>query len=1421
MAYITPTNSKWVTWYDVSQALQERTGDYTQNSTQFATKAYIIANFDKIHLEKLNTSKNSINTSYLNTQFVKWADVEAIEYVFYIDTIGNTAQTITKDYYAYSQTFVVYSYKNIYKNGNLVTANIPVAWHYDSSQTGWTTNSPTGGTASATTITLAIPENKTTAQINYNWSAVQNEGRTSGAKKISIQFQHKAKYGTIAWNPSGDISTVSTATTINKGIVVTGNFNDNISDSQGTDAANILTAVTISSSETWVTGITFSLTNSNYRFPMHTSETVDRVTTITLTINDPRLTLSGPATFKITQRKRVVTFDSYAIRVDSSSTNSFGNFTCMGGSRNYTVHSYAKMYYDGTLQNTVNIPYIYTPLGWTTISNTSMETFRSIYNSTNGTGKGSVTVGESPTEGSGRNGNVNFSQSTYSSTNVNVSISQDKPCMVYHFNISPTSITVPGPTSGTTGITVTSYKVKNGHTESPIAVGYTTSTGLNWITVTGNSSPSASATTNTLTYAQNLGLARNGIVTYTQSQTNENGTVYNKQLTVNQEDGFINVYKFFINSTEGATSGALVNLSQFGYTGGSQTITLKSYAEVHIGTATGAIDHYEAVNWSSSSCNWLTVSPSSGSGINNTTGTTTVTTTASAQSESSTDNARCCDIVFTQSSSGKKVTVRGCQEKNQTGYTYTFTVSNNSLNFDACSSSSSKTSTITSYRDKTRNGSVVSGNRTNIGYSVDTIEWATATSNSNPSSSATTTTITVNSNSNNPNPRNSYFEYTQLESNEKVRINVNQYAASCSAYSRGQLEVNIGNGYTSAASKSVASGSTTISVDFSSPVYNSLCGISSNTKCDDSVESYKIDSMPSWVSSNIGSNYSYGSDVLTISASDVDYERTGTVVYTNAYTTASITITQAKGISYTYTFKVNGTSSSKSDPNYETSGTLSFSNLGATKTFAIDSYRVNSLNGAKEEVGWGTYFYGTEPSYLTYTKSGTGSTSSVSVGMSENTSQARSHTIQYIQNNSAYRVDVPLSQNSVDIGCYLTITHGPTSFSVNGGTTTLKIDSYETVNGSQGGNKSWTASVTGCGTLSKTSGNGGNGSSTNNQTVLTVPSGTTACSGTITISNSCGKSTTVSYSRSAESYTYYFEVKAKPSSKVDPSYETAASTSVSNIGSTFNIPVKSYRVRSSDNGIEAVNWTATLDSGTSSAISFSESGTGTTSTASIVNNSTTVNESFTSARNFTVKFVQSSSNYRVNVPISQAASTSTCNFVISDTSYSVDTNGGTKTITVTSHSITNGHIKNNVNWSASISGCGSISPTSGTGDGSFTITIPSGVTSCSSTVTVSNGCSSSNKTVSISRSAGDVKWSDPVENTTVTVSAGGRTFTAYADTTGLTASQCTATTDPTSPAILGTLQGTGTGPRAVWVTITVPTNSSTNGRNWNVTIKPK
>lgn len=1201
MAYITPTNSKWVTWYDVSQALQERTGDYTQANTQYATKAYIIANFDNIHLEKLNTTSNSIGISYLDNQFVKWADVEAIEYVFYIDTVGNTAQTVTKDYYAYSQTFVIYSYKNIYKNGTLVTGNIPVAWHYNSSQTGWTTNSPTGGTASATTITLAIPENKTTSQINYNWSAVQNEGRTSGAKTISIQYQHKAKYGTIAWNPSGDISVVSTATTVDKGILVTGNFNDNISDSQGTDAANILTAVTITTSETWVTGLTFSLTNSNYKFPMWTSETADRVTTITLTVNDPRLTLSGPATFKITQKKRVVTFDTYLIRVDSSAANSFGNFTCMGGNRNYTVHSYVRMYYDGTYQETVNIPYTWTPLSWTTINNSSMEAFRSVYNSTNGTGKGTVTIGESPTEGSGRNGNVNFSQGSYSSTNVNVSISQDKPCMVYHFDISPASVTVPGPTSGTSGITITSYKVKNGHTESPIPVGYSSSTGSNWLTVTGNSSPSASATTNTITYAQNPSTARSAIVTYTQDETNENGSVYNKQLTVNQEAGFIYVYKFSINGTEGATTtpSPTVNLSQFSYSGGSQTVTLKSYAEVHIGSATGTIDHYEAVNWSQTTCNWLGVSPSSGNGTSSPTENTTVTTTASAQSDSSSDNTRCCDITFTQANSGKKIYVSGCQEKSQTGYTYTFRIYTSSLSFEACYSTS-KTANITSYRETTRNGSVIYGSRVNIGYSVNSVSWASATSNSNPAANTTTTTITADSNSNNASSRSGTFTYTQSTSNRTVTLPVSQYGASCYVYDREPLQVNIGGGFTTAASTNVASGSTTINVSFSSPQYLSLCGISSNIKCSDGIESYKVQSKPSWITSNIGGKYSTRNDVLTVSSSDVSSERTGTVVYSNGYTTASVTVTQAQGLSYTYYFKVNNKESSKVNPNHETSGTLSFSNTGSSSTFDIESYRVNSITSSREAVGWGAIAIGS-PSYVTYTNTGTGNTQNVSVSMTENTGSTRTATIRYTQNSSNYCVDVPLSQNAATIDCFLGVWSSTIKdVNVNGGTISVDINSYQTINGKQGADSTWQASITGCGTINKTSGPGGDSSLAENKFTVTIPSGTTACSGTVTITNACGRTSQFNYSRSV----------------------------------------------------------------------------------------------------------------------------------------------------------------------------------------------------------------------------GDVKWSDPAENTTKFISSDAITFTAYADTTGLTASQCTVSYRPSDNISVSTPYGTGTGVKAVKVDITVNANTSTNSRSWDLTIAP-
>lgn len=495
---------------------------------------------------------------------------------------------------------------------------------------------------------------------------------------------------------------------------------------------------------------------------------------------------------------------------------------------------------------------------------------------------------------------------------------------------------------------------------------------------------------------------------------------------------------------------------------------------------------------------------------------------------------------------------------------------------------------------------MISGSRVNIGYSVNTVSWATATSNSSPSANVTTTTITADSNSNNTSSRSGTFTYTQSGSNKTVTLGVSQNGATCDVYDRGPLQVNIGDGFTTAASTNVVSGSTTINVSFSSPQYLSLCGISTNTKCSDGIESYKVESKPSWITSNIGDSYSTGNDVLTVSSSDVSSERTGTVVYTNGYTTASVTVTQAQGLSYDYYFKVNNTVSSKINPNHETSSTLSFSNTGGTNTFDIESYRINSISGAREAVGWGAIAIGS-PSYITYTNSGTGNTQNVPISMTENTSSARSGTVRYTQNNSNYCVNVPVSQNAATIDCFLVVYHGNANADTNGSNVSISIGSYQTINGKKGANSEWQANVTGCATLSITSGPGGDDMEIENQSMLIIPSGTTACSGTVTVTNACGKKETFNYSRSA----------------------------------------------------------------------------------------------------------------------------------------------------------------------------------------------------------------------------GDVRWSDPAENTTKSVSADGITFTAYADTTGLTASDCNVTQSPSSPYIISTPYGSGTGSKAVKVDITVPSNTSTDSRRWDITIAPK
>ena len=417
--------------------------------------------------------------------------------------------------------------------------------------------------------------------------------------------------------------------------------------------------------------------------------------------------------------------------------------------------------------------------------------------------------------------------------------------------------------------------------------------------------------------------------------------------------------------------------------------------------------------------------------------------------------------------------------------------------------------------------------------------------------------------------------------------------------------MNIGGGFTTAASTNVASGSTTINVSFSSPQYLSLCGISTNTKCSDGIESYKVESKPSWITSNIGDSYSTGNDVLTVSSSDVSSERTGTVVYTNGYTTASVTVTQAQGLSYTYYFKVNNKESSKINPDHETSSTLSFSNTGSSTTFTVESYRVNSISGAKEYVVSDS-IQGLLPSYISLVGSGpVNYIMTYTVTLTENTDTiGRNYTLQFVQNNSGYRVDVPLTQNAATIDCFMGVWR-PTvgSIPTSGGTIEFKIDSYQTVNGKQGANSSWTASVSGCsGTLNRTSGPGGTADNdSSNIVILTVPSGASRCDGTVTIINACGQ-------------------------RLDYPY---------------------FRI------------------------------------------------------------------------------------------------------------------------------------------------------------------------------AGDVKWSDPAENTTKSVSADGITFTAYADTTGLTASDCEVTKNPTSNITVGTPQGTGTGAKAVWVEITVPANTSTDSRSWDITIAPK
>lgn len=209
-------------------------------------------------------------------------------------------------------------------------------------------------------------------------------------------------------------------------------------------------------------------------------------------------------------------------------------------------------------------------------------------------------------------------------------------------------------------------------------------------------------------------------------------------------------------------------------------------------------------------------------------------------------------------------------------------------------------------------------------------------------------------------------------------------------------------------------------------------------------------------------------------------------------------------------------------------------------------------------------------------------------------------------------------------------------------------------------------------------------------------------------------------------------------------------------------------------------------------------------------------ENRSSARSGTVRYTQNNSNYCVDVPVSQNAATIDCYLSVVGDKSVVDFKGGTIYLTIDSYTTINGKEDAHSNWSSSKTGCGNV----GTTGGRVWVQIPSGTTACNGTVTFTNECG---KTASFSyeRTGADVKWSDPAENTTKSVSADGITFTAYADTTGLTASDCEVTKNPTSNITVGTPQGNGTGAKAVWVEITVPANTSTDSRSWDITIAPK
>lgn len=355
--------------------------------------------------------------------------------------------------------------------------------------------------------------------------------------------------------------------------------------------------------------------------------------------------------------------------------------------------------------------------------------------------------------------------------------------------------------------------------------------------------------------------------------------------------------------------------------------------------------------------------------------------------ENTTANQRSVVVRATMDTVYKEVTVT--QSAYLVEWRYTFTASPTTLNFDALGTA--KSITITSYREKYINGSLVEGSRENVSYihatSTEHIGTVLGTSISMQENQTTST-------------RDGKVSYEQNGSNKVIRITCNQAAGTITQ----QWVLREVSGFNTIP---VTGGQVVASVE--SGYYDVINGTPKTWHN----EAPEVDTNPGWISltSVEYANNGYYTVKATGISNGSESSRSGKLTLTNSQKSLQLDIVQSgASIGYNYYFEV-------------TSDFPSVAAAGATPKAVIKSRRYKVVNGVEESsyilVDLSVY---SKPdwtgvlSVATSSSSGAGADKDVTLPVYENTSASiRRGTVVLQQSGSNKQITLNINQVAASI----------------------------------------------------------------------------------------------------------------------------------------------------------------------------------------------------------------------------------------------------------------------------------------------------------------------------------------------------------------------------------------------------------------------